>query len=96
MPGVAISDEVVWHALDQFSRDHLLEEKVKRPPDVRRLSRRELIQRIGLAASIPLVVSIVAPNVFAAASCTQTCLLPIDCTVAGCPTCPLGGGVCHA
>ena len=96
MPEVAINDEVIWHALDQFSRDHLLDEKATRSPGVRRLSRRELIQRIGLAASVPLVVSIVAPSVFGAASCAQACSLPIDCTVPGCPVCSGAGGTCHA
>ncbi len=79
-----IDEQVIWYALDQFAKDHLLEERVKRPAGIDRLSRRQLIQRIGLAVSIPLVVSIVAPSVFAAASCTQACLTVADCTVPGC------------
>jgi len=89
-----VDDQVIWYALDQFARDHLIEERVKRPPDMSRVSRRELIQRIGLAASIPLVVSVLAPTVFAAASCTQACTLPINCTIPGCPNCPNGGPTC--
>ena len=90
-----VDEQVIWYALDQFAKDHLLEERVKRPPDMGRVSRRELIQRIGLAASIPLVVSVLAPTVFAAASCTQACPsgLPTDCTVPGCPNCV--NNVCH-
>src|SRR5262245_41400788 len=82
-----IDDEVVWLALDQFSKNNLLEEPVKRPKEVEKISRRDLIKRIGLTASMPLVVSIVAPTVFAAASCTQSCTLATfanDCTMPGC------------
>jgi hypothetical protein len=91
-----VDEQVIWYALDQFAKDHLLEERVKRPADIGRCSRRELIQRIGLAASIPLVVSVLAPTVFAAASCTQACPsgLPAECTVPGCPNCV--SFVCHA
>jgi len=90
-----VEEQVIWYALDQFNKDHLLEERAQRPADIDRMSRRELIQRIGLAASIPLVASIVAPNVFAAVSCTQTCSLPTDCTAAGCTNgCSGPGGHC--
>lgn len=82
--GAPVDEQVIWYALDQFAKDHLLEERVKRPVEIRRLSRRQLVQRIGLAVSIPLVVSIVAPSVFASASCTQSCITPADCTVPGC------------
>jgi hypothetical protein len=82
--GMPVDEQVIWYALDQFARDHLLEERVKRPVEVGRVSRRELIQRIGLAASIPLVVSILAPSVFAAASCTQSCASVANCTIPGC------------
>jgi len=94
--GDSIDEQVVRYALRKFTQLSLLEEPLKAPAGERRLSRRELIQAIGLAASIPLVVTIIAPNVFAAASCTQLCALSIDCTVPGCPTCPVGGGTCHA
>ena len=82
-----VDEHVIWYALDQFAKDHLLQEGLKRPAGIGRLSRRDLIQRIGLAASIPLVASVVAPTVFAAASCTQACTLPNQCTIPGC----LGG-----
>ena len=88
-----VDEHVIWYALDQFAKDHLLQEGLKRPAGIGRLSRRELIQRIGLAASIPLVASVVAPTVFAAASCTQICVIVATCSVPGCQvTCT--GGVC--
>src|SRR5258707_380896 len=46
-------DEMVWHALRQLSRDHLLEE----PPSSRRgMTRRQLARTVGAAAAaaIPL------------------------------------------
>jgi len=91
-----VDEHVIWYALDQFAKDHLLQERLERPAGVGRLSRRELIQRIGLAASIPLVASVVAPTIFAAASCSQACPsgLPAECTVPGCPNCV--SFVCHA
>jgi hypothetical protein len=79
-----VDEQVVWFALDQFAKDHLLQERMKRPAGVSKLSRRELIQRLGVAASIPLVASVFAPTVFAAASCTQTCTIVAQCTVPGC------------
>jgi hypothetical protein len=91
---VPIDEEVIWYALDQLAKDYLLEERVKRPAKVAQLSRRELIQRIGLAASIPLVVSVVAPTVFAAASCTQACGSLVNCTIAGCQG-ACSGNVCQ-
>jgi Coenzyme PQQ synthesis protein D (PqqD) len=79
-----VDEQVIWYALDQFAKDHLLQERLERPAGIGRLSRRELIQRIGLAASIPLVASVVAPTVFAAASCTQACTVVAQCTIPGC------------
>jgi hypothetical protein len=93
--GAAVDEHVIWYALDQFAKDHLLEERVKRPVEFGRVSRRELIQKIGLAASIPLVVSVLAPSVFAAASCTQNCTVVTDCTIPGCQSCP-SPGKCQA
>jgi Coenzyme PQQ synthesis protein D (PqqD) len=87
-----VDEQVIWYALDQFAKDHLLEERVKRPPEMGRVSRRELIQRIGLAASIPLVLSVLAPTVFAAASCTQLCPINVtQCTVPGCTVSCMNG-----
>jgi hypothetical protein len=93
--GASVDEQVVWYALGKFTKSFLLDEPLKRSLGARGLSRRELIQTIGLAASVPLVVSIFAPSVFAAASCTQSCTTPADCTVPGCPNCP-SPGTCQA
>ncbi len=64
-----VDEEVVWFALDQLGKTHLLAERVSRPSDGVRISRRQLIQRVGLAVSVPLVLSILAPTASAALSC---------------------------
>ena len=98
--GAPVDEQVIWYALDQFAKDHLLDERVRRPVEFGRVSRRQLIQKIGLAASIPFVVSIMAPSVFAAASCTQNCpsgIPAMDCTIPGCQAnCTGVGGKCTA
>jgi hypothetical protein len=76
-----VEEEAVWFGLDQLYRNHLLEEEADWPNRKNRLSRRELIQRIGLAVSVPFVMSIVAPKASAALSCV-TALCPGG---VGCP-----------
>ena len=89
--GAPVEEQVIWFALDQFTRDYLLEKRVQRPANLHRLSRRALIQRIGVAVSIPLVVSVFAPTVFASASCVQACTTVANCTIIGCQSCPTPG-----
>jgi len=70
--GTTIDERVVWFALKQLSRDHLLEEDLT-PPAVFTvgLNRREMVRVLGLAAvvAVPLVTSIVAPTPAQAATC---------------------------
>lgn len=89
------SERIVWLALDQLRRSHLLEEtngKTFWPPalsEITSMSRREAVRRIGLSAAIamPLVIAMTAPTpAEAAASCKHhcdTCSSPIEC----CGTC---------
>lgn len=58
-----VDEDVVLHALDQLETFHLLEAEGPARASSARISRRELIQRLGLAASVvmPLVSSISAP-----------------------------------
>jgi len=68
-----IDERIVWFALKQFGRDHLLEEKLIVPPALMAsgLNRREMVRALGLAAvvAVPLVTSIVAPTPVQAATC---------------------------
>lgn len=91
---VIADTQIVWLALDQLRRSHLLEatatERTCWPaPGLPNMSRREAVKRIGLGAAValPLVVAITAPTAAeAAASCKHhcdTCSSPIEC----CGTC---------
>lgn len=85
-----IDEEVVWYGLNHLSKTRLLEEEVARPGELRNATRRDLIRKIGLAVSIPLVISVLAPQASASNSgCIQRfCNSGADC-ITGCPTCNL-------
>ncbi|HYO92772.1 MAG TPA: PqqD family peptide modification chaperone [Pyrinomonadaceae bacterium] len=65
------TEEMVWLALNQLERFRLLEGPVKLPLKASGMSRRELVRKLGLAgaASLPLILSIVAPEAASAATC---------------------------
>jgi len=69
-----VDEKIVWYALDQLSRDHLLEEKIVSPTLLGGMSRRQVVQALGVAAviAIPLVTSIIAPTPAQAATCLPT------------------------
>jgi hypothetical protein len=85
--GTSVDEDVVWCALNQLEKDHLLGEQFAWPVEVERLSRRELIRRLGIGAAIaiPLVTSIIAPTVAYAGSGCNTgapCSGPAQCNAA--------------
>jgi len=75
-----VQDDVVWFGLDQLRSARLLEG----PPTAagkERLSRRELVKRIGLAAAVPTIVSVLAPKASAAISCAgKACVTDAQCS----------------
>jgi Coenzyme PQQ synthesis protein D (PqqD) len=77
-----IDKEVVWYGLDYLGKTRLLEEPVARPGGMLNVSRRDLIRKIGLAVSVPLVISVLAPKASAAHSCMGASCTPIlnDCS----------------
>jgi hypothetical protein len=89
---------LVWNALDQLARAHLLEPGAVLPPA---RSRRALIRALGLGAAaavlLPAVDSIVSPVAAQAASCVTSAecesLLPPACT--GQPVCGPPGMCCE-
>ena len=91
-----VPEQVVWLALGQLEKSHLLEGPVARPAHVALMSRRTLIRQIGIAAAItvPLVTSIVAPT--ATEAQTVPCAGAGQPWSAGVPCCPGLGcdGVC--
>ena len=66
-----VDEGLIWFALDQLGRYHLLEERVELPILKERMTRRELTRRLGFAAAalVPLITSIVAPTAAQAATC---------------------------
>ena len=87
-------NQIIWLALDQLRRSHLLEETTaaneettwpEAIPGLENMSRREAVRRIGLGAAItlPIVISMTAPTaVEAAVSCGASChpcSTPADC-----------------
>lgn len=70
--GVSVADEaVVQYALSQLKTAHLLSDCLRTTEQPARVSRREVMGRIGVAAavSLPLITSILAPTAQAQASC---------------------------
>jgi hypothetical protein len=72
--GLPEDEDVVWLALDRLKRAHLLEGEVARPGETGRLTRRDVLRRLGLAGGLalllPAVTSILAPDVAQAVSGT--------------------------
>jgi hypothetical protein len=65
-----VTEEIVWLALDQLGKFRLLEERLMRPPEMGRVSRRDLVQKyLPAALSLPLIMSIAAPAAAQAVTC---------------------------
>ena len=82
--GATIEEKVVWVAIDQLGRDHLLEYCIPTPSSVSGLTRREQLRSFGKAAAIagPVVASLAVPRAAAAQSCIapgQFCSTTIRC-----------------
>lgn len=79
----AVNDDIVWLAIDELSKNKLLEEKVTAEYSFSGMSRRDVIKKIGLGTmvALPIIASIVAPAAVHAASL-------IACT---CPNGQIGG-----
>lgn len=85
-----VKEEVVWLALEQLGKTHLLSNQVTLAQAG--ITRREVMKRIGLAAavSLPVVMSITAPTAVQAATCRpsgQSCTTSTECCV---PICNAG------
>ena len=79
-----VDEDVVWCALNQLEKDHLLEEKMAWPVGMEPISRRTLIRRVGMAAVLlPLITTITAPTALASVSCGGACPCPPGCVCSG-------------
>lgn len=89
----AIDEKIVWFALRELSKDHLLEDEVAPPAMLAGMTRREMVRALGVAAvvAVPLVTSIVAPTPAQAATCLPTgagCSSSAQCCSGLCPGSP--------
>jgi hypothetical protein len=77
-----VDQKIVWLALDQLGRNHLLETHPAAPPAMSGMNRRAMVRALGLTAAVafPLVTSILAPTAQAATSCGKTGAVCIDST----------------
>jgi hypothetical protein len=66
-------EDVVWAALLQLEKSHLLQARVTQTLGARRVTRRELMRKASIAAAValPLITSVVAPTAASALSCIQ-------------------------
>jgi hypothetical protein len=81
--------ELVHFGLREIGKKNLLDKNRFVLSDKHKFSRRELIRRIGLAASVPLVMSVLAPRATAVASCVKPCTDASQCS-APCTQCVAG------
>jgi hypothetical protein len=87
-----VDEKLVWLALDQLGRNHLLQNRPAAPASFAGLNRREMVRALGLAAAVavPVVTSIIAPTPVQAVTCVPSggvCTSSPQC-------CPPGTGVC--
>lgn len=88
-----VDEKIVWYALDQLSKDHLLDDGFVAPTMLSGMSRRQMVRVMGIAAviAIPLVTSIIAPTPAQAATGSPTgapCSSPAECLSFSCSTGP--------
>jgi Coenzyme PQQ synthesis protein D (PqqD) len=84
--GATVEEKVVWTAIDQLGRDHLLEYCISMPAKNSGVTRRKQLKSLGRAAAItgPLVAALTPPKASAAQSCIPQGTL---CTPGGPPCC---------
>ena len=80
--GAPVGHEVVWLALRQLDRHHLLADRPAVPREMSGMSRRDII-RLGIGAAVlPVIASITAPVPASAQTCLPTnaaCTLNEEC-----------------
>lgn len=69
--GSPVNESIVWFALEQLQRSHLLEERAELIVPKKGMTRRELARTLGFAtaALVPLITAITAPTAAQTATC---------------------------
>ncbi len=60
-----LDPQVVWYALGQLDKYHLLQEPVTLPDELAHITRRDFVKSLGLVAAaitVPIIISITAPT----------------------------------
>jgi len=85
-----VGEDLVWLALDQFSKDGLLNDDEIVVRHFAGVSRREIIRKFGIGSviALPIVSSIIAPKAISAQS--GSCFPSGTCIMAGQNLCPPG------
>lgn len=90
--GMLVDVRVVWYALDQLGKKHLLQERVAIPLQYSHMTRRDFLAKagiVGAAVAIPVVMAMAAPTAQASGSCVnQFCCtqsIAICGTIVNCP-----------
>jgi Coenzyme PQQ synthesis protein D (PqqD) len=90
-----VDERLVWYALNQFKRDHLLENELEVPAGVLAsmnggLNRRQVMRVLGISiVALPLVTSMIAPTPAQAATCRApgaACTTSAQCCTGLCQT----------
>ena len=96
--GMLVDVRVVWYALEQLNKKHLLQDRVAIPAEYSRMSRRDFLVKagiVGAAVAIPVIISLAAPTpAIAYVSCGALCPNGAsDCPPVDCPQCQNVSGV---
>jgi coenzyme PQQ synthesis protein D (PqqD) len=86
-----VDETLVWLALDQLERNHLIKNALIPPPDIASMNRRELVRVLSISAAValPVVASIVAPMPAQASTCLPngaSCTSSVQCCTPLCST----------
>jgi len=84
-------EQIVWLAIRQLDQARLLDQRIGVHQGAPKITRREIIKRVGLAASVslPLISSIVSPTPAQAATCVAkggACTSSLQCCSKVCNT----------
>lgn len=73
--GKPVSEQVVWLALEGLKKEELVNFETNVPEELKGLSRRDVIKKIGLTSmvALPLVIGMVAPLAIHGASLSDAC-----------------------
>jgi hypothetical protein len=91
-----VNEDVIWLALDQLSKESLVEKQTELGSKFSGLSRREVVKKVGLASlvALPMIATLTAPVAAQTGTCVQnapacqpngmTCTINSNCCSCNC------------